>query len=83
MGTKIDNQGYWNLVYAVLEQAGKDLRALYRHTSNNYKRSQSRSIKEIENFFRSKWYMQLTNTENGEYILREIRKEFEDDETDS
>ena len=67
--------GYTRLVNAIVIRAAQDyrqaLRALKRNPRNNTAQD---NIREIEHFFRSGWYQELTDID-GEYLIEMLQKE--------
>lgn len=63
------------LCNAIIEQAAKDYRSALAKQRVDGKPSKW-VINEVESFFHSAWYAQLTDVD-GDYILRLIREEFE------
>ena len=57
-------KNYEQLAQAIIMQAISD----YKHSKN------AGMKKSVENFFRSDWFMTLTNV-NGETIIKKLRKE--------
>lgn len=64
-----------DLSNAIILQAVKDYRSALAGGSVNGRDSKS-VIAECERFFRSEWFSVLTNAD-GEYLITNIRKEFE------
>lgn len=66
---------YEKLAAAVVMQAVKDyraaLRAVRKSPSSHYVKSQKKAL---ERFFRSEWYLLLTDID-GEMVMERIRKE--------
>lgn len=58
---------YENLAHAIIVQAAKDYRKARRVDDRSVKR-------ECVRFFRSKWFMDLTNI-SGAYLLQRLQKE--------
>ena len=69
-------QDNWEaLAYAIILQAVEDYRKcrrLVRRKPNQFEAQ--KMIREIERFFRSKWFMQLTGAD-GNVILEQLKKE--------
>lgn len=68
---KITDEGALLLSMAIVRQAGKDYMNSYRYKTGEchlYGRE------ELEKFFTSDWYEQLTDIDSG-YIMNEIKKE--------
>lgn len=66
---------YQALANAIIIQAAKDykaqLRSLKRHPNSYAARM---NAKELESFFRSRWFSILTDV-NGEYLIKKLREE--------
>lgn len=66
---------YERLANAIIIRAAKDYRsALKRLKRNPHNQSAQADAKSIEQFFRSEWYMCLTDV-NGELLIRKLREE--------
>lgn len=66
---------YERLANAIILQAVSDYRAaLKKIRLHPRSRDAQAESDEIESFFRSQWYMQLTSVD-GEYLIRRLREE--------
>lgn len=66
---------YERLANAIILQAVSDYRAALKRARLHPKRKDAQTgIDEIERFFRSQWYTQLTSVD-GEYLIRRLREE--------
>lgn len=71
------NDGHWAMLAgAIVEQAMKD----YRLALSGLKKKPNSTIfqrqrKELEDFFRSQWYRDLTNID-GEKLMHEMQEEY-------
>ena len=75
----LDGNPFENLANAIILQAVVD----YRHAVRRIKRDPENylakdRIRDVEKFFRSWWFAQLTNLD-GELLLERLRKESEND----
>lgn len=74
MGKKNELGGYERLANAIIQLAAQDymkaLRALKRNSSS---RMAKQIVDENEKFFRSDWYMTLTNVD-GDYLIRRMKE---------
>lgn len=88
----IKNDGYVNLANAIVEQAAVDylkykkrLYVLGDYDDPNEFRGEiikyRRKLKEVERFFKSKWYSTLTDL-NAEVLVRQLDEEFEEWKTE-
>ena len=72
---------YERLANAVILQAADDYRAALRKIRANPKNRQAiDEALEIERFFRSGWYSQLTSVD-GEYLIRRLQEEVRQSES--
>ena len=68
------DEGYFLLIYAIIEQAVKDYRsALKRLKEYPADYSASDRIREVQRFFRSDWFYFLSGID-GEAAIKEIEK---------
>lgn len=68
-------KGIGELRNAIILQAVKDLKRIYRALKNNPESARlQEAVAHEERFFRSKWYKALT-TINGEMVMAHLRKE--------
>ena len=75
MGSKAEEIQYDKLADAIVLQAVKDYRALLRKWKKNINnREIMRELSKIEKFFRSEWYLLLTNVD-PEFLIEKLRKE--------
>ena len=75
MGSKAEEIQYDKLADAIVLQAVKDYRALLRKwKKNTSNREVMRELSKIEKFFRSEWYLLLTNVD-PEFLIEKLRKE--------
>ena len=66
---------YENLASAIILQAVKDYRAALRVLNRSPGNHMAmRTVKEVERFFRSGWFMELTELD-GEFLIRKIKGE--------
>ena len=70
-----DFEGYGRLRDAIILQAAEDYRKARRVLAKNPNNiNAARTRDEVERFFRSAWYMSLTDID-GEFVLRKLREE--------
>ena len=75
MGSKAEEIQYDKLADAIVLQAVKDYRSLLRKWKKNINnREIMRELSKIEKFFRSEWYLLLTNVD-PEFLIEQLRKE--------
>ena len=75
MGSKAEEIQYDKLADAIVLQAVKDYRVLLRKWKKNINnREIKRELSRIEKFFRSEWYLLLTNVD-PEFLIEKLRKE--------
>ena len=75
MGSKAEEIQYDKLADAIVLQAVKDYRSLLRKWKKNINnREIMRELSKIEKFFRSEWYLLLTNVD-PEFLIEKLRKE--------
>lgn len=66
---------YENLANAIILQAAKDYRKALGTLKNNPKSYAARRLKkEVEKFFLSSWFVELTDLD-GEVLMQDLRKE--------
>lgn len=67
---------YENLANAIIIQACKDYRKAYKRYLRRYRSTDKpdAELVELERFFRSDWYKNLTAVD-GEYLMDRIKKE--------
>lgn len=66
---------YENLANAIVLQAVKDYRAALKQLGKNPDNKDAGSdAREIERFFRSQWYSELTSVD-GEFLICKLREE--------
>lgn len=63
------NGAYWDLAEAIILQAVKDYRLALRKPEKNWYK-----IKQIEEFFYSNWFSQLSNGLNPDELIRRIKQ---------
>jgi hypothetical protein len=69
------NEGYTDLANAIVEQAVKDyIRALKILKKRPWSESAKITIHEVEQFFRSDWYLQLTDLD-PETLIQKLNEE--------
>lgn len=74
-GKDLAEDPYERLANAIILQAVSDYRAALKKIKRNPKnRAAMDEAMEIERFFRSQWYTQLTSVD-GEYLIRRLREE--------
>lgn len=73
----VTDKNYEDLANAIVRQAADDYRRALRGKGYRYY-AYDRLIREIERFFRSRWYRMLTHV-NGEYLLEKLREEHEEE----
>lgn len=71
------NDGYWAMLAgAIVEQAIKDYRLVLKGLRRNPKNNRFLYHKsEVEDFFRSQWYRDLTRID-GNKLIRELQEEY-------
>ena len=69
----MSRRGYHDLANAVVEQAVWDYRRALDGISYNVKPAEV-IVKELEDFFHSKWYRMLTKVD-GDFLISALRKE--------
>lgn len=75
------NDPYENLAMAIVVQAGKDYRKALQDLKRNKRNRNALSMKEeVERFFESSWYQELTDLD-GAFLMRKIREEVGFDES--
>lgn len=74
-GLHLTTTNFEDLANAIILQAADDYRIAYRQANvlSNGKSSQ-KDCRELERFFRSKWYRILTDVD-GEYLIKVLRKQ--------
>ena len=70
-----NKEGFENLANAIILQVVKDYRKALSGCKVE-KRDSKSVIAECERFFRSEWFRELTDVD-GEYLITNIRKEYE------
>ena len=84
----IQNDGYVNLANAIVEKAAEDYLSykkrlyLMGYDGDPYDERKGvmetlDKLKDVERFFKSKWYMTLTNL-NSDVLVRKLDQEFEE-----
>lgn len=72
------NDGYIELVIAIINQATKDYKSALRREKKKQKEKQKKknqkALRDCESFFLSEWGQLLTH-ENGELIIQRCKKE--------
>lgn len=72
-----DGDPYENLANAIVLQAVKDYRSALRTLKRNKNSYSARRMKEeVERFFLSDWFSELTEL-NGAFLMRKIREELQ------
>lgn len=75
------SEPFMNLANAIILQAVKDYRvALRKHQKRPKYQPSIETINEVERFFRSEWYRELTSVD-GEMLIRKLKSEVEKSET--
>jgi len=71
------SEPFENLASAIILQAVKDYRgALKKHGKRPQYQPAIETIAEVERFFRSEWYRELTSVD-GEMLIRKLKSEVE------
>ncbi|MDD3415966.1 MAG: hypothetical protein PHY47_18510 [Lachnospiraceae bacterium] len=71
----INEEGFYNLAEAIILQAVKDYRYALRTLKKYTYSLESNKVKSnVERFFRSKWYSELTNID-GKILIKKLREE--------
>ena len=66
---------YENLAIAIVKQAAKDYQSALRSLKRNKNNTSAKRMKEeVERFFNSDWYSDLTDL-NGAFLMRKIQEE--------
>lgn len=69
------DRNYEDLVQAIVVRAAKDYKKVLRVLIRRPRKQVALDLKsDIEEFFRSQWFRDLTSV-NGEYIITELQKE--------
>lgn len=75
----LDGDPFENLANAIILQAVVDYRHAVRRIKSDPENDLAKDrIRDVEKFFRSWWFAQLTNLD-GELLLERLRKESEND----
>jgi hypothetical protein len=70
---------YESLANAIVVQAAKDYRKALRDLKRNRNNTAAKRMKEeVERFFHSEWYSELTDLD-GAFLMRMIKEEVEND----
>lgn len=65
---------YHNLGNAIIVQAAKDYRGALDGKTYHSNQTPSSIIKEVERFFHSSWYRELTKLD-GDFLIEQLRRE--------
>lgn len=69
---------YSNLANEIVIQAAKDYVAALKKVKRNRSNAKAqKDLQEIEDFFHSRWYGELTSV-SPEYLIRELRKKVDE-----
>lgn len=76
---EVVDKGYAGLAEAIILQAVEDYKTVYKqHLLNPYNMTTEYELRKLENFFRSDWYFELSQSNlSGDYIIKAIKSEVE------
>lgn len=71
------DENYRNLACAIIKQASEDYERAYGDYLLGKKNYSIRDIAECESFFRSEWFVLLSNGIDGELFLKKLQEKIE------
>jgi hypothetical protein len=67
-------EAYENLANAIIKQAARDyMRSLRRLKKHPYNKKELSEVKQLEEFFHSRWYSVLTNVD-PDYLIQKLKE---------